>query len=302
MRLAECVGEVRALLRQILSDNVTVSTKSKSKTKTVENCLNLCQKKLKAILDECYKTFVACYHAFYPTAYLKWTSLCELLAEIDKEEGTTSKDQLLSAVLASLYTSPVRLRCTFPILNNVMDCSDSVKRQLSPSDNAGLPMMNSTETHHYPILVEQISYKSQIESTGKEILNWSFREVLDKLLDLILIPVKRQLLKEKSQSLRQLVLHCCYLLARVISELTAYCNGSEDELQSACLRVMYTTPSRFSKINQTKSWNTGNGSPDAICFSVNRPGILIAGVGIYGGQGAYDYELELLDDVSEHFS
>lgn len=36
------------------------------------------------ILDECHKTFVSCYHAFYPTAYLKWTSLCDLLAEIDK--------------------------------------------------------------------------------------------------------------------------------------------------------------------------------------------------------------------------
>lgn len=37
-----------------------------------------------SILEECHKTFVSCYHAFYPTAYLKWTSLCELLSEIDK--------------------------------------------------------------------------------------------------------------------------------------------------------------------------------------------------------------------------
>lgn len=150
------------------------------KTKFNKNSGVISNKMTGAILDECYKTFVACYHAFYPTAYLKWTSLCELLSEIDKEQGTTSKDRLLSAVLASLCSSSVRLRCTFPILNNVMDCSDSVKRQLSPSDNAGLPMMNSTEAHHYPILVEQISYKSQVESTGKEILNWSFREVLDR--------------------------------------------------------------------------------------------------------------------------
>ena len=135
-----------------------------------------------AILDECYKTFVACYHAFYPTPYLKWTSLCELLSEIDKDQGTTSKDRLLSAILASLCGSSVRLRCTFPILGNVMDNSDNVKRQLSPSDNAGLPMMNSSEAHQYPILVEQISYKSQVESTGKEILNWSFREVLDRYI------------------------------------------------------------------------------------------------------------------------
>lgn len=69
-------------------------------------------------------------------------------------------------------------------------------------------------------------------------------------------------------------------------------------MQAACYRLMYTTPSRFTRVNQTRSWNTGNGSPDAICFSVDRPGILIAGVGIYGGVGVYDYELELLDDVS----
>ncbi|XP_031781072.1 E3 ubiquitin-protein ligase MYCBP2 isoform X6 [Nasonia vitripennis] len=296
VRLAECIGEVRALLRQILSDSVSTTLKTKGKTRFNKNSTVLSNKMTGAILDECYKTFVACYHAFYPTAYLKWTSLCELLSEIDKEQGITSKDRLLSAVLASLCSSSVRLRCTFPILNNVMDCSDSVKRQLSPSDNAGLPMMNSTEAHHYPILVEQISYKSQVESTGKEILNWSFREVLDRLLDLILIPVKRSLCREKSQSLPHLVLHCCYLLARVISELAAYSNGNGDEMQAACYRLMYTTPSRFTRVNQTRSWNTGNGSPDAICFSVDRPGILIAGVAIYGGVGVYYYELELLDD------
>lgn len=119
-----------------------------------------------------------------------------------------------------------------------------------------------------------------------------------RLLDLILIPVKLSLCKEKSQSLPRLVQHCCYLLGRVISELASYAIGNEDELQAACYRVMYTTPSRFTRLNQTRSWNTGNGSPDAICFSVDRPGILIAGVGIYGGVGVYDYELELLDNVT----
>lgn len=203
---------------------------------------------------------------------------------------------MLSAILAALCNPIIRLRCIFPILNNVMDSSDSIKRQLSPSDNTGLLMINSTESHQYPILVEQISYKSQIESSGKETLNWSFRDVLDRLLDLILVPVKKSLCRKKTQSLPELVLHCCYLLARVIAELAAQSSGNEDELQAACGRIMYTTPSRFTRVNQTRSWNTGNGSPDAICFSVDRPGIAIAGVGIYGGVGMYDYELELLDD------
>ncbi|XP_074101339.1 MYC binding protein highwire isoform X2 [Cotesia typhae] len=300
VRLAESIGEVRALLRQILADAMPLNTKSKGKTKgskMVDRVTGSAgNKMIDLILDECHKTFVACYHAFYPTAYLKWTSLCELLSEIDKEQGTSPKDRLLSAVLASLCNSMVRLRCTFPILSNVMDSSDGIKRQLSPSDNSGLPMMNSSEPHQYPILVEQMSYKSQIESIGRQVLNWSFREVLDRLLDLILIPVKRSLCREKNYSLKNVILHCCYLLARVIAELAAQSSGNEDELQAACGKFMYTTPSRFTRTNQTRTWNTGNGSPDAICFIVDRPGIVIAGVGIYGGVGMYNYELELLDD------
>ncbi|KAK0177732.1 hypothetical protein PV328_001750 [Microctonus aethiopoides] len=294
--LAECIGDVRALLRQILSDSIPGTMKFKGKTKSGKVDRVTGNKMIGLILDECHKTFVACYHAFYPTAYLKWTSLCELLSEIDKEQGTSPKDRLLSAVLASLCNSMVRLRCTFPILSNVMDSSDGIKRQLSPSDNAGLPMMNSTEAHQYPILVEQMSYKSQMESIGREVLNWSFRDVLDRLLDLILVPVKRSLCREKNNSLPNLILHCCYLLARVIAELAAQSSGNEDELQAACGRFMYTTPSRFTRTNQTRTWNTGNGSPDAICFSVDRAGIVVAGVAIYGGIGMYNYELELLDD------
>ncbi|XP_032681447.1 E3 ubiquitin-protein ligase MYCBP2 isoform X16 [Odontomachus brunneus] len=298
VRLAECIGEVRSLLRQILSDSLPFNLKNKGKTRSNKSSSGILGNKMAStILDECHKTFVSCYHAFYPTAYLKWTSLCELLSEINKEQGTTTKDRLLSAVLASLCNSAIRLRCTFPILNNVTDSSDSMKRQFSPADNnPGLLMASAAETHQYPILVEQITYKSEAESSGKETLNWSFREVLDRLLDLILIPIKKNLCREKSQSLPELVLHCCYLLARVIAELAAQSSGNEDELQAACGRLMYTTPSRFTRTNQSRSWNTGNGSPDAICFSVDRPGIVIAGVGIYGGAGVYDYELELLDD------
>ncbi|KAG7189524.1 hypothetical protein KM043_017215 [Ampulex compressa] len=292
--LAECIGETRALLRQILSDTLHVKRKGKARASKSSNTLN--NTMTSSILDECHKTFVSCYHAFYPTAYLKWTCLCELISEINKEQGTARRDRLLSAVLASLCNSPIRLRCTFPILSNIRESSDNVKRQLSPSDNTDLLTMNATEGHQYPILVEQISYKSLVESSGKEALNWSFCEVLDRLLDLILVPVRKSLCKEKSKSLPELTLHCCYLLARVIAELAAQSCGNEDEFQVTCDRLICTTPSRFTRVNLTRSWNTGNGSPDAICFSVDRPGIVIVGAGIYGGDGEYDYELELLDD------
>ena len=63
-------------------------------------------------------------------------------------------------------------------------------------------------------------------------------------------------------------------------------------------RPMLTTPNRFTRTSPNAYWNPGNGSPDAICFTVDRAGIVIAGVCVYGGGGQYDYDVELLDDVS----
>ena len=60
---------------------------------------------------------------------------------------------------------------------------------------------------------------------------------------------------------------------------------------------MLSSPNRFGRTSQGAYWNSGNGNPDAVCFSVDRPGIVIAGAGIYGGGGNYEYELELLEDV-----
>lgn len=76
--LAQCIGDVRALLKQILSDTVR---KRKGKShKLTESQINM----INGIFDECHLTFVSCFHAFYPTAYLKWTCLCDLLLEMDK--------------------------------------------------------------------------------------------------------------------------------------------------------------------------------------------------------------------------
>lgn len=85
VHLAENIGDVRALLKQMLSDNVEVSVQGKkgSRVKTgkiVAYYTNL----MNRILEECHNTFVACFHAFYPTTYLKWACLCDLLQEIDK--------------------------------------------------------------------------------------------------------------------------------------------------------------------------------------------------------------------------
>lgn len=81
VHLAESVGDVRTLLKQILSDNLPILLhKKSSKSKNLTQNIVL----MNSLLEECHNTFVACFHAFYPTAYLKWNCLCDLLSEIDK--------------------------------------------------------------------------------------------------------------------------------------------------------------------------------------------------------------------------
>lgn len=85
-----------------------------------------------------------------------------------------------------------------------------------------------------------------------------------------------------------------------------FCNGFNviflfhqvDGLNS--LHSVKATPNRFTKTSQGRSWNTGNGSPDAICLTVDKPGIVLVGVCVYGGGGIHEYELEVLaDDVCD---
>lgn len=65
------------------------------------------------------------------------------------------------------------------------------------------------------------------------------------------------------------------------------------------LHSVKASANRFTKTSQGRSWNTGNGSPDAICFAVDKPGIVVVGFAVYGGGGIHEYELEVLvDDVS----
>jgi len=83
-RLAECVGEVRLLLRQILSESsrycgvagMEADEGSGAEAAGGESFAALREH----ILDECHTTFTECFHTFYPTHNLKWLCLCELLA------------------------------------------------------------------------------------------------------------------------------------------------------------------------------------------------------------------------------
>lgn len=73
IQLAECIGNVRALLITILCDDIFKDIAS-------ESALGM----VKEILEECHNSFVACFDAFYPTSSLKWNCLCDLLSQMDK--------------------------------------------------------------------------------------------------------------------------------------------------------------------------------------------------------------------------
>lgn len=134
----------------------------------------------------------------------------------------TQHDRLLSAVLEALCCPTIRLRSALPVLT---DSIDPCMKQLSPSDNSGLTV--SGTDHHYPLLVEQMSYLTQLERNGDPDLNWCWKDVLDKLLDLAVLPAKRELTQKKCRLSKQLVKNCCNLLARVVAELVSQSNGSD---------------------------------------------------------------------------
>ena len=89
-----------------------------------------------------------------------------------------------------------------------------------------------------------------------------------------------------------------FVKLQVIAELANQTINGDTDLHCLGGRILHTTPNRFTRTSNNRTWNTGNGSPDAICFSVDRPGIFIVGCCVYGGMGTYEYELELLDDQS----
>lgn len=72
LQLTECLWDVRALLINILCDEIALSVESEGYDLTME------------ILDECHTTFLSCFNAFYPTNTLKWNCLCDLLMKKDK--------------------------------------------------------------------------------------------------------------------------------------------------------------------------------------------------------------------------
>ncbi|CAB1328280.1 unnamed protein product, partial [Coregonus sp. 'balchen'] len=258
-KLAECVGKTRSLLKKILSEGM-------------DNCLTKLDNDpqgylsqpltlLEAVLQECHNTFTACFHSFYPTPALQWACLCDLLNCLDQDIAEanfrTSSSRLLAAVMSALCNTSVKLTSILPIAYDGEVLLRSLVKQVSTENDSAL-------AHRFPLLTEE-------NLMGMT----SFREVLEKMLVIVVLPVRKSLRKEVELFSPHLVSNTCGLLASIVSELTASALGSEvDGLNS--LHSVKSTPNRFTKTSQGRSWNTGNGSPDAICLTVDKPGVVLA--------------------------
>ncbi|KAG8179148.1 hypothetical protein JTE90_015337 [Oedothorax gibbosus] len=313
-KLAECVADVRALLQHILSDRLPsaqVKT-SFSSIPTSPSTSALLVNYLQSILEECHETFMSCYHAFYPSAKLKWRGLCDLLLTIDVPwvEETVEGDHLLAAVLASLCASSIRLTSTLPVTlendhhNDSSPLSPDPNVDNSPATSNGhghemSPGVCGSEILKFPVLVDCVNMRTEREGCNPG--SCSFREVLERLLAIVKQPLEAMLHQESVKHSSKLITNACAFIAVIVAELSYQSAGTVLDMHGTSGQVLNITPSRFTKVSQNRTWNTGNGSPDAICFSVDRTGILISGVTVYGGVGnEWHYELELLDDQSSN--
>uniref|UniRef100_A0A8C6XJD6 RCR-type E3 ubiquitin transferase n=1 Tax=Naja naja TaxID=35670 RepID=A0A8C6XJD6_NAJNA len=288
-RLADCIGKTRTLLRKILSEGVDhcMIKLDNDPQGYLTQPLSL----LEAALQECHNTFTACFHSFYPTPALQWACLCDLLNCLDQEANfKTSSSRLLAAVMSALCHTSVKLTSIFPIAYDGEALLCSGIKQASTENDSAL-------AHRFPLLVAHMEKLSQSEENISGMT--SFREVLEKMLVIVVLPVRNSLRRENELFSAHLVSNTCGLLASIVSELTASALGSEADGLSS-LHSVKSSPNRFTKTSQGRSWNTGNGSPDAICFSVDKPGVIVVGFSVYGGGGIHEYELEVLVDDSDH--
>uniref|UniRef100_W5MG48 E3 ubiquitin-protein ligase MYCBP2 n=1 Tax=Lepisosteus oculatus TaxID=7918 RepID=W5MG48_LEPOC len=287
-KLAECVGKTRSLLRKILSegmDNCMIKLDNDP-----QGYLSQPLALLEAVLQECHNTFTACFHSFYPTPALQWACLCDLLNCLDQDANfRTSSSRLLAAVMSALCNTSVKLTSILPIAYDGEVLLRSLVKQASTENDSAL-------AHRFPLLVAHMEKLSHSEENLMGMT--SFREVLEKMLVIVVHPVRKSLRKEMELFSPHLVSNTCGLLASIVSELTSSALGSEvDGLNS--LHSVKSTPNRFTKTSQGRSWNTGNGSPDAICFSVDKHGVVLVGFCVYGGGGIHEYELEVLADDTQ---
>ena len=285
-KIADCVADTRTLMKEMLTgSDLTIEPE-------VEDLLV-------QVMSDCSDAFMSCYHAFYPSASLRWKGLSDLLLS----NYSSRNEKLLAAVLSSLCSPFVKL--TFP-LNQTVEIQSQSSSKSSNFQDLSPPAPTASflpESAAEIVLIERMMEK---ESTNDSDQNaGSFRDIVFRLLAIIGQPIEVVMCNDEQESNEDVKEHSigcelveitCNLVTCILNELVSQSIGMGSEMMRPSGQVVHFTPSRFSRVLQNRTWNTGNGSPDAICFSVDRAGIFVTGVTLYGGVGnEWHYELEVLE-------
>jgi E3 ubiquitin-protein ligase MYCBP2 len=238
---------------------------------------------LKSLLTiKCRDVFLDCFHAFYPTGPLKWLALSELLQQVNlTEHGAPPQTQYqLGTIMDALSSSRVRLSSILPTEGEESGSFQAVH-------------VMSDRQSRFPLLEEFMTLQTGIGQDG----GLSFKQVVSKLLTIVAAPVHCETEKggeRKSMASfpDELVKSSGRLISSIVGELALSATLSSSPYETSSPQ-MQESPSRFGNVQQT-NWNTGNGSADAIAFKIDRSGVTLVGVGMYGGGGSHRYELELL--------
>ncbi|XP_059059876.1 E3 ubiquitin-protein ligase MYCBP2 [Achroia grisella] len=317
MSYYDAIAETRTFIQEVMAEATPVCSMlprrpGKNRACFVQFALDM----IHSIIYEAHDTITACFHAFFPTPMLKWNHLCSLLFHVkDGVVPVTHMRELASICAAMCASRSLRdvLQYVLPITQNHMTLSenrrpDSKVLKEMPSKSATVPRSSHAQkpppipprTHRKDAQKPPESTESKSTHT-----NWHLFDAVSKLLDIVISPIKDNMKTRpctkthdhgEYDKYRRLSDYSCKLLARIIAELAYNATNIREDQDSSTIKHL-VTPSRFMRVNQSRSWNTGNGSPDAICFTVDRPGVMLVGACVFSGLGSYEYSLELLQDL-----
>ncbi|XP_069365103.1 E3 ubiquitin-protein ligase MYCBP2 isoform X3 [Maniola hyperantus] len=317
MSYFESIADVRNFVQSVMAEETPTCAmlpRKQRRSKTHRVCyVQFALEMTHSILQEAHETFNACFYAFFPTPILKWNHICYMLHNV--KDGSVAPNQIreLTATCSAMCQSQslrdvlqyvVPLTQSHASLQEVRRSEAKTTKDV-PCKSATVP--RSSHVQKPPPIPPRAkdSQKNQDSEEQLSFLEWHLLDVVPRLLDVVLNPIKQQLSQRQCapahdhgelQTQERLADYCCKLAARIIAEMSFSALMFREDMVSKTIKNIVTA-SRFMRINSARTWSTGNGSPDAICFTVDRPGVAIVGACVYAGTGHYDYNLELLYDM-----
>ncbi|XP_061382096.1 E3 ubiquitin-protein ligase MYCBP2 isoform X5 [Danaus plexippus] len=314
MSYFESIAEIRNFIQSMMADptpSCSMLPRRPGRSKAHRICyVQFALDLTNSILMEAHETFTVCFYAFFPTPILKWNHLCFMLCHVkDGSVNWTHIRELTATCSAMCLSQSLRdvLQYIVPLTHSQNGTTDTRRIDNKmikdvPCKSATVP--RSSHAQKPPPIPPRA--KDRVNDNEKSnYLDWHLLDVVPRLLDVVLNPIKQQLTRRQCapphdhgelSTQERLSECCCKLTSRVIAEMSFSALQAKDDPESKSNKHLVTA-SRFMRVNSARSWSTGNGSPDAICFTVDRPGVALVGACVFVGSGLYDYTIELLHDM-----